>query len=471
MQATGFNTFYGAMALYQGGSQVTNTAVLPAYFNSTTTVGGATGTGSAILTTTGSTTYTIGAWANDPFTCSASVDANGGSGVTWVQLTGGYVGATGPTGPTAFNVLNPATNRVLTATGTSSNTAQANSNLTFDGTTLGVTNRILTGIGSAALPSYSFTGSTGMGLYRIAPNALGISTLGTERIRVTEGLIGINTPGQGPGSRFQVNETTSNNNTYGYPTESVVINCPVPTSATALNDPAVMFYLVREGTAGQAFGPQVGFGLSRYENSSTNARTRMDIVMAHDDVLDDTRVMTLRSDGRMGLGTGTPSNRLDVVSDSLLDASIRTTTWTRTTGSNVYYGTYSSLSTNAIVWTQQTAINSNIMTVSANNGTYFVVKKAGIFSFTSIVYGSGTGTPVTQLDVSTGITHNTMASTTQLSSAIGASNTSLAVNWTGVLPASDTNYYKIKTNNYTGTNGRVMITYLGECPAITGFPY
>ena len=114
------------------------------------------------------------------------------------------------------------------------------------------------------------------------------------------------------------------------------------------------------------------------------------------------------------------------------------------------------------------------MTVTDNNGTYFVVKKTGIFSFTSIVYGTGgASTPATLLDVSTVVTHSGLASTTQLAStiAVAGQSNSLYFSWTGVLPASDTNYYKVKIGTYTTTGGRLIVTYLGECPAITGFPY
>jgi hypothetical protein len=126
--------------------------------------------------------------------------------------------------------MNPAASRVLTATGTSATVAQAQSNLTFDGTTLTVTsnvvasvirnnitpstfdisggsmflsNRILTGAGTAAAPAYTFTGDTAMGLFDPATNVLGFATSGVERMRIdSTGQVGIGT--NGPASLLDI---------------------------------------------------------------------------------------------------------------------------------------------------------------------------------------------------------------------------------------------------------------------------
>jgi hypothetical protein len=50
----------------------------------------------------------------------------------------GVAGSTGPTGPGFSAILDPAATRVLTASGTSTTAAQAQANLTFDGTTFDV---------------------------------------------------------------------------------------------------------------------------------------------------------------------------------------------------------------------------------------------------------------------------------------------------------------------------------------------
>jgi len=91
--------FAGEFALYDPtGTLVPNSQVL-SYYNSTAASQAGTGNGRIILTTSGSATYTLRAFASTGSFNSFS-DNNGTTGVTWVQLTGGYQGATGVTGPT-----------------------------------------------------------------------------------------------------------------------------------------------------------------------------------------------------------------------------------------------------------------------------------------------------------------------------------------------------------------------------------
>jgi hypothetical protein len=75
--------------------------VLAFYDNAIGVTSNKSGTGSArtIITTTGSATYTLRAFASTGSFFALS-DSNGRTGVVWVQLTGGYIGATGPSGST-----------------------------------------------------------------------------------------------------------------------------------------------------------------------------------------------------------------------------------------------------------------------------------------------------------------------------------------------------------------------------------
>jgi hypothetical protein len=90
--------FAGEFALYDNtGTLVPNSQIL-SYYNSAVASQAGTGNGRIILTTSGSATYTVRAYASTG-SYSSFNDSNGTTGVTWVQLTGGYIGATGPTGP------------------------------------------------------------------------------------------------------------------------------------------------------------------------------------------------------------------------------------------------------------------------------------------------------------------------------------------------------------------------------------
>ena len=89
---------------------------------------------------------------------------------------------------------------------------------------------------------------------------------------------------------------------------------PTVTSNTVLNDPKPLLVLGRDGTSGEAYGALATFNLSRYENSSTGSRTRLDLALTHDNY-DDVDVMTLLSSGSVGIGTTAPSYNLHVTGD------------------------------------------------------------------------------------------------------------------------------------------------------------
>ena len=83
------------------------------------------------------------------------------------------------------------------------------------------------------------------------------------------------------------------------------------TSDTAINDPKPLLHLTRDGTTSQSYGARASFNLSRYENSSTHSRSRLDLALA-DGTYAESTVMTLRADGKVGVGTTSPRALLDV---------------------------------------------------------------------------------------------------------------------------------------------------------------
>lgn len=142
--------------------------------------------------------------------------ADGATGPQGIQgITGptGSTGATGATGPLVAGTLN----QTLRHDGTS---WAANSTLWNDGANVGVggtaTERLdvtgnvrssggyLANDGSAATPSYRFFNSTGTGIYRQSADAIGLSTAGTERVRVSSvGNVGIGVSSN-PAERLEV---------------------------------------------------------------------------------------------------------------------------------------------------------------------------------------------------------------------------------------------------------------------------
>jgi hypothetical protein len=91
-------------------------------------------------------------------------------------------------------------------------------------------------------------------------------------------------------------------------------------SGSTLNDKLPVLHLCRQGSSSfgtESAGQRATFALSRYEDNSglEGSRTRMDIQMPHDNQYNvAVDVMSIRSDGRVGIGTTTPTSPLHVVS-------------------------------------------------------------------------------------------------------------------------------------------------------------
>jgi hypothetical protein len=82
-------------------------------------------------------------------------------------------------------------------------------------------------------------------------------------------------------------------------------------NSPATAEPALVLF--RNGVNSQAYNNYAEFKLSRYESSGTMARTRLDIALNYTNEAAPGTVMSLRSDGNVGIGTATPTYKLDVV--------------------------------------------------------------------------------------------------------------------------------------------------------------
>jgi hypothetical protein len=104
MRAQGGAGFAGEAALFNSsGTKVTNSEVLSFYYSTASGASTAgTGTARTIITTSGAETYTLRAYASTG-SFSSFNDNNGRTGVVYVQLTGGYIGATGLQGATGLS--------------------------------------------------------------------------------------------------------------------------------------------------------------------------------------------------------------------------------------------------------------------------------------------------------------------------------------------------------------------------------
>ena len=111
-----------------------------------------------------------------------------------------------------------------------------------------------------------------------------------------------------------VNDPPVHTNSFDHSDAPLTLTHGTVTSDTAINDPKPILHLTREGTASQAYGARASFNLSRYENSGTASRSRLDLALA-DGTYAESTVMTLRADGKVGVGVTSPAYKLDVDGD------------------------------------------------------------------------------------------------------------------------------------------------------------
>lgn len=164
--------------------------------------------------------------------------------------------------------------------------------------------------GTSSLPGYSFYGNNDTGLFAPAADTLALTAGGSQYVILTSaGNVGIGT--SSPASELTINPIVADANGFDHAGAVVTFTHPTPTSTSVLNDRLPIVHLARQGTSSQAYGARATFALSRYENNSTNSRTQLDIQLAHG-TYDTVNVMSVRSDGRIGIGTTNPTQVLDV---------------------------------------------------------------------------------------------------------------------------------------------------------------
>jgi hypothetical protein len=83
------------------------------------------------------------------------------------------------------------------------------------------------------------------------------------------------------------------------------------TAVSGSNDVADVMHLSREGNADRD-GVRATFKMGKYDNTVGKSKSKLDIYLADDRYTDETEVLTLRADGRVGIGTTQPSAHLEV---------------------------------------------------------------------------------------------------------------------------------------------------------------
>ena len=147
-------------------------------------------------------------------------------------------------------------------------------------------------------------------------------SMGQPKLTILESSnVGINTPN--PLSTLHVNGLTSfiNNpvtkiNGYNHLGIPLVVSNNQPISGTT--DLATVLHLAREGS-GSEHAARAQFQLGKHENTGGTSKSRLDIVMGHDDYAVDTSIMTILSSGKVGIGVTQPVAHIEVDCTGIAD--------------------------------------------------------------------------------------------------------------------------------------------------------
>jgi hypothetical protein len=216
------------------------------------------------------------------------------------------------------------------------------------------------------------TSAAGAAISGAAYTLVGRNILGVKG----NGRVGIGTID--PVTNLQINNKVGDAAGFVYDSNAVLITHQTPTATATLNDPKTVLVLARQGTSTQAYGAGAAFNLSRFENSGTNSRTRLDISLANNSFdLNSNTVITMLSNGNVGIGRTAPLAKLDVNGTAFINAtSDGGTGATLTVG-----GTGSTIYTPGSVWATGGLVLSggnNVSQVTVNGSNIVNISNGGL---------------------------------------------------------------------------------------------
>jgi hypothetical protein len=214
-----------------------------------------------------------------------------------------------------------------------------------------------------------------------------------------------------------------------YTTAKLVVKSKNSNGGTAQSNPESVLSLTRDGVSGQSWSNIVDFRIGRYDdgltaidifkgNLSLRSRTQLDIVLAHgnyDAPLTkewSQNIMTLRSNGNVGIGTTAPTSMLSVAGGVAIGSDYASSNPSPTDGlivkGNVGIGTTSPQARLEISGLLSATENNQSLTALHIKSTFEINEKAGIKQNGLIVengnVGIGTVAPDARLEVRGGIT-------------------------------------------------------------------
>jgi hypothetical protein len=120
------------------------------------------------------------------------------------------------------------------------------------------------------------------------------------------------------GGTVFINDEPVHRVAYDHLNTPLVISNSVETEDTVSQEPVLE--LVREGVLNNYEAVRATFKLGKHDLTSGKSKTKLDIYLADEDYNDETDILTLRSDGRVGIGSTVPEAFLEVVSSGIGNA-------------------------------------------------------------------------------------------------------------------------------------------------------
>jgi hypothetical protein len=140
-------------------------------------------------------------------------------------------------------------------------------------------------------------------------------TMGTPKMTILESSnVGINVASpvgrlHTSGGTVFLNDQPTYRSGYSHLDSSLVVTNTQPIVDTT--DLGTVMHLAREGNATRD-GVRASFKMGKHDNTSGKSKTKLDIYLTDEDYTDEVDVMTLQSEGRVGIGTTQPAAHLEV---------------------------------------------------------------------------------------------------------------------------------------------------------------
>jgi hypothetical protein len=176
--------------------------------------------------------------------------------------------------------------------------------------------------GNIAMRSYSLVNSGENKIENIVGSGKGLKvyasttpTMGTPKLTILESSnVGINVDSpvgrlHTSGGTVFLNDQPTYRNGYSHLDSSLVVTNTQPIVDTT--DLGTVMHLAREGNATRD-GVRATFKMGKHDNTSGKSKAKLDIYLSDETYTDENNIMTLQSEGRVGIGTTQPSAHLEV---------------------------------------------------------------------------------------------------------------------------------------------------------------